>query len=448
VNVELQQFFSGDEIEQLARSCAFVERKSPITGFKFLLTLTTGLLNTPDGSLSQLAAFLSVACRTKVSPQALDERLNVAALAFMKCCLDKAFAMATRPRKLKDCALADFDHVYIIDSTNFGIHPSLRDVFKGSSGSGSPASMRIQLVLDYLTGRLYAQIGDTKLCDAPSLKRIVENHELDVSGRCLFLSDLGYFKCSTFKSITESNQHFLSKLMFGVTFHDERGVKMDLDAILKEEPDSFDRVVFLEGQVYRLVGTRLPDEVVNRRLRTANRKAQKKGKGHGAVTDDYRRFARYAIFLTSLPTTYTMETLYTLYRIRWQIELIFKTWKSILAIHKIRSARTARLMCEVYGKLILAAISSMIAAAAETMPTAIVVSLHRTMKHLQAVALPLAFAIMIGGTALKAFIAKQIEEIARLCRKHRQKNKPSIEMLLQLTPSAKGQNAKPQIGLT
>lgn len=445
MNVDLQQFFSKPDIEQLARSCTFVQRKSPITGFKFLLTLTTGLLNTPDGSLSQLSAFLSEACNTKVSAQALDERLGVEAMAFMRCCLNKAFAMAARPRKLPDCALADFDHIYIIDSTTFDIHPSLQDIFKGSSGSGSPASLRIQLVLDYLTGKLYAQIGDTRLCDAPTLQRIVENNELDASGRCLFLSDLGYFKISTFKSITENKQHFLSKLMFGVTFHDEKGAKIDLDTVLKGEPESFDMVVYHEKKAFRLVGVKLPDNVVNQRLRKAKRKAQNKGKS--SLTDNYRRFARYAIFLTSLPASYPMKTLYTMYRIRWQIELIFKTWKSILGIHKIRSARTERLMCEVYGKLILAAILSTMVAAVEAMPSATVVSLHRAMKHLQAVALPLASAIIQGAAKLQAFVTRQIAEIARLCRKHRQSNKPSIEMLLLKTLSTQKPHANPKSAL-
>jgi len=272
MNVALHKFFSSDEIEQLARSCGFVERNSPITGFKFLLTMTSGSLSAPDASLSQLAAFLSAACDTKVSAQALDARFSIAAMAFMRCCLLKALAMAARPRKFTNGAITDFDHVYIIDSTTFDIHPSLRDIFKGSSGSGSPASMRIQLVLDYRTGLLYAQIGDTKLCDAPTLHRIVENHELDVSGQCLFLSDLGYFKFATFKSIKKNDLHFLSKCMFGVTFHDERGLEINLDDMLKKNSESFDRTVVIDGQTYRLVGTRLSDDAVNRRLRKANKK--------------------------------------------------------------------------------------------------------------------------------------------------------------------------------
>ena len=433
MNVDLHKFFSSAEVEQLARSCGFVERKSPITGFKFLLTMTTGLLNTPDASLAQLAAFLSVACKTKVTPQALDERLSSTAMEFMRCCLQKALTMATRPRKFTKCDIADFTHIYIIDSTTFDLPASLHWIFKGSGGAGSPASMRIQLVLDYRTGLLCAQIGGTKLCDAPALQRIVENQKLDVSGNCLFLFDLGYFKLATLKSMKENNLHFLSKHKFGVTFCDENGLNINLDNMLKENPDSFDMPVIIDGQTYRLVGARLPDSVVNQRLRKANRKSQKKGKASTALTDAYKRFARYAIFITTLPVVYAMETLHAFYRIRWQIELIFKTWKSILGIHKIRLQSEDRVMCVVYGKLILAALLANITAMTEAMPGSAVVSLHRSMKHLRAIALCFTIAIIKGGSALTTFLTQQISEITRLCRKNKQKNKPYIELLLQQT---------------
>ena len=213
------------------------------------------------------------------------------------------------------------------------------------------------------------------------------------------------------------------------------GAKLDLQALLKKAPDSLDRVVTLDTKTYRLVGKKLPDDVINQRLRKANRSAQRK-RG-GAITDAYRLFLQYALFLTNLPQTYGIDTLFTLYRIRWQIELVFKTWKSILALHKIRSAKWERVLCEVYGKLILAALSSMITAEAETKRDLIVVSLHRAMQHLRTVAMPWAFAIMQGGSALVAFIAKQTLEIARLCKKHRQTNKPTIEFRLKQAKAKK-----------
>jgi hypothetical protein len=424
-----QEFFSAAQLDQLARACGFVERTSPITGLTFLVTFTTGLLNTPTGTLAQLAAFLSGVCKTQVSPQAIDERLTVSAMAFMRCCLEKAFAMATRPRVCNGELGAAFDHVYIIDSTNFELHASLREVFKGSGGAGSVSAMRIQLVLDYVTGRLHVWIGDTKLCDAPTLQRVVEDCALDTSGQCLFLSDLGYFKLATFRTIHQQQQFFLSKFLFGVALHDETGAALDLQALLKAAPDAFDQVVTLEGVRYRLVGRKLPDAVVNQRLRTANRAA--KCKRGGVITDAYRLFLQYALFLTNLPLTYRMEALFTLYRIRWQIELVFKTWKSILAIHKLRAAKLERVMCEVYGKLILAALSSRITATVESVHDKLVLSLHRVMQHLRSVAPLWASAILQGAQALAAFLAALATDLARLCKKTSQRTKPSIETRLQ-----------------
>jgi hypothetical protein len=160
-------------------------------------------------------------------------------------------------------------------------------------------------------------------------------------------------------------------------------------------------------------------------LRKANKTAND---NHGrCFTDGYRQFIGYAIFLTDLPPAYDLDVLFTLYRIRWQIELVFKTGKSILGIHKLRSARLERLMCEVYGKLIVAALSSKMTAASETASDLIIVSLHRAMKHLQTVAEQRALAIMRGFQALDTFVDQQIRLIARLCKKHRQKHKPTIE---------------------
>lgn len=429
MNDALLHFFSEAELQQLARACGFVTRTSPITGFAFALAFTTGLLNTPTGTLAQIAAFLSSVCKTPVSPQAIDERLTVAAMAFMRCCLEKALAMATRSRASTGGMLAEFDHIYIIDSTNFELPSALREIFKGSSGDSSASSMRIQLVLDYVTGRIYIEIGDTKLCDAPTLQRLVENHTLDTSGKCLFLADLGYFKIDTFQAIHERHCFFLSKLMFSVVLNDETGAKLDLQALLKKAPESFDKIVTLKGVTYRLVGKKLTDAVVNQRLRKANRAAQyRRG---GIVSDEYRLFLQYAIFLTDLPLTYRMDVLYTLYRIRWQIELVFKTWKSILAIHKLKSGKLERVMCEVYGKMILAAISSIIIAAVEIPQDKLVVSLHRAMQHLRSVALLWASALFHGGHARSAFLSTLAKDITRLCKKKTQKTKPSIETRLQ-----------------
>jgi hypothetical protein len=43
---------------------------------------------------------------------------------------------------------------------------------------------------------------------------------------------------------------------------------------------------------------------------------------------------------------------YGLYKIRWQVELIFKAWKSILNLGQIRKMVAERVRCYLYGKFI------------------------------------------------------------------------------------------------
>ncbi len=47
-----------------------------------------------------------------------------------------------------------------------------------------------------------------------------------------------------------------------------------------------------------------------------------------------------------------MEQIHDFYSLRWQIEIIFKTWKSLFQIHHWQTIKKERLECHVYGRLI------------------------------------------------------------------------------------------------
>jgi len=46
------------------------------------------------------------------------------------------------------------------------------------------------------------------------------------------------------------------------------------------------------------------------------------------------------------------EEVIQLYRLRWQIELVFKSWKSLLDIHKVKAVKRERLECQLIAKFI------------------------------------------------------------------------------------------------
>ena len=59
--------------------------------------------------------------------------------------------------------------------------------------------------------------------------------------------------------------------------------------------------------------------------------------------------------VTNVPEKWlSAEMIRPFYSLRWQIELLFKQIKSVLCIHQSNTSKENRLLCEIYGKLIIA----------------------------------------------------------------------------------------------
>ena len=147
----LTAFFSGEQIEATARRTGFVQRTSTITGKLFLALITFGSWRDAKTSLAPLAAKATqLGTSVAVSPEALYQRMNTRALAFLQEMICTALA------KIQACApvcaeslLTPFARVHLADSTGFGLPDSLQDTFPGAGGSAAPAGAKIQLVWEY-----------------------------------------------------------------------------------------------------------------------------------------------------------------------------------------------------------------------------------------------------------------------------------------------------------
>jgi hypothetical protein len=101
----------------------------------------------------------------------------------------------------------------------------------------------------------------------------------------------------------------------------------------------------------RLIAEIIPESVYQKRIQKVN-KANKQG-GY-TTSKDYKARARFNLFITNLQENkFTSDQILVLYRMRWQIELMFKNWKSICAIDKIQAMKYERFTCMMYTKLIL-----------------------------------------------------------------------------------------------
>src|SRR5262245_58499322 len=81
----LTDFFTSDDIEATARRTGFVQLASKVTGKLFLALVTFGAWSEAKTSLAQLAAKASpLGEPVAVSPEAIHQRMNKKAIAFLQ----------------------------------------------------------------------------------------------------------------------------------------------------------------------------------------------------------------------------------------------------------------------------------------------------------------------------------------------------------------------------
>src|SRR5262249_32319015 len=100
----------------------------------------------------------------------------------------------------------------------------------------------------------------------------------------------------------------------------------------------------------RLLAVRCPEEVRQQRLRKLEERARDKGR---AVSERQRRMCGWTVLVTNLPAgPLAIGGAWVLYRLRWQIELLFKLWKSHGRLNRSLGQRGERVLCEVLAKLL------------------------------------------------------------------------------------------------
>src|SRR4029450_5898068 len=110
----LTDFFASDAIHAAARRTAFVKRTSKLTGQLFLALVTFGAWSDATTTLAQLAAKATqVDEPVEVAPEAIHQRMNPRALAFLQDMLRRALTKVQSVEKVcEDGLFTDFTKVY------------------------------------------------------------------------------------------------------------------------------------------------------------------------------------------------------------------------------------------------------------------------------------------------------------------------------------------------
>jgi hypothetical protein len=332
---------------QLGAATGFVKRESKMTASKFAMTLILGWLDKPQASLNDLVQ-VSEDLGVEISESGLHQRMGPEAVAMLESLLQKSIDLMNNTAGLSDEVLHQFGAVYLIDSTLITLPEVMQATFAGFASQGSEAAMRFQLCFDYLRGNVCA-------LEAGPARENDQSSSLIATG-CLFLFDLGYFNQDTFAKIAEGLAFFVSRYKYGTHLYlkAEDQTPFDLLAILQQaQADRYEQLCYLGSRQrlkVRLVAQRLPPAAVAQRHRKAREAARKKGHTPSAA---YLNLLAWSIYITNTTTQQlSLEQMMTFYRVRWQIELIFKVWKSQAKLAQVGDYRPERVLCQLFARLI------------------------------------------------------------------------------------------------
>lgn len=340
----------GPTADAQAKKTGFVQRQSKLSGSRFAQTLVFGWLDNPDATLEELAQ-MATALGVSISAQGLDQRFSQSAAAFMQALLEQAVQNVVTSDPVAIPLLRRFAGVYIVDSSTVALPAALATIWAGCGNqSHQPtAALKIHVGLDMITGALAGPVLSTgRLHD-----RSVAVQADPLPRGALRLADLGYFSLDTLRDMTAQGTYWLSRLQANTAVFDDSGQRRTLSRWLGEQGDIVDMPVTVGAGrrlACRLVAQRVPEQVAVDRRRRLKEEAERRKQ---PVSDERLRLAAWTFYITNIPPSLmsVMEAM-VLGRLRWQIELLIKLWKSHGHIDESRSAKPWRILCEVCAKLL------------------------------------------------------------------------------------------------
>src|SRR5213594_910577 len=216
----------------------------------------------------------------------------------------------------KGRVFAAFRHIVIQDGSSFAIHDGLREVFPGRFKVVKPAAVELHTTMDLL-------------CDAPTTVVLTPDTTSEQAflpeptslRASLLLADRGYVDLHYLRRVQDEGGFFLIRAKAGMN-----------PQVLEAFREDGKRLRSLRNKALQTIHAKLPKR----------QRVELLVQWHvdGAplclrlILSWNRRTKSFCYFLTNLPSKgYPIHVICRAYKWRWQVELLFKEWKSYANLH-------------------------------------------------------------------------------------------------------------------
>jgi hypothetical protein len=342
-----------DVPQQHERSSGFVQRTSKLAGPAFVQGLTFGWLANPDATEENLAQMM-LTFGTTITAQGLEQRFTEGAAKLLQVTLEAAVAQVVQSEPAVIALLQRFAGVFVVDSTQIALPADLAEQWPGCGGGHGPqdglAALKLQIRWNLAQGTLagpFLQAGRTPDRTSPT-------QSLALPPGALRVADLGFLDLQVLQDLTDQHSYWVTRWKAGLRLRDAAGQPLDLVSWLPRQGQSTVDCpvqVGVEARLpARLIAVQVPSAVARVRRKSLRKEARRKGQ---AVSAERLALAGWTIVLTNVPADKLSVTeVLVVLRLRWQIELLFKLWKSQGHLDESRSEKPWRRICEIYAKLL------------------------------------------------------------------------------------------------
>jgi hypothetical protein len=335
-----ERLFSPNELDALGQQLGLMKRRRHITPQKLCMALVSALGAGTTQSIADIHRQFNYLHSTDIKLKPFHKQLvKMAAPEFMREVFEKALALHLPDMFcIRDKYQEMFKRIILQDGTSFAVHDDLMFYFPGRFNEISPAAVELHVTYDLLKG----QPDCVSLTEDTAPERDYLPSPTALTG-CLFMADAGYFSKRYMQQLHEACAYFIMRMSNSINPMAVCTVsqqKKPLKTWLKELPGKgvLDLDVhWPDGPVYRCVAF--------------------------AALDHKKR---HVLVCTNLSREqFPSKAVGDLYRVRWQIELLFKEWKSMNNLNKFDTGHATIVETLIWGSLLAATLKRWLINAAE-----------------------------------------------------------------------------------
>jgi hypothetical protein len=315
ISRQLKRSLGERTLSDLGRATRFCRRERDITPFRLAVSLIDSFSGRSASCIADIQRGFNALCSTTVRYKPFHNQLAKKQFPMFMQSLFSAMlnSLAVEVLRFKaDSPFAQFDHIRIQDGTSFALKPALADTFPGRFTTVSPAAVELHADLD-----LFSETANQIVLspDSAAERQFLPPVETVVGG--LLLADRGYFERAYFETLDIAGGHFIVRAgqTINPLIHEARQVDGQ-------------RVTRLEKQRLKAVASRL------KRFDVLEMVVQFDGlqgpwRCRLVMHANLKKGAAPRYLITNLDAEhFNTEHVSDAYRLRWQVELLFKEWKS------------------------------------------------------------------------------------------------------------------------